>query len=113
MPDTGCLFIYISVSLCLCVRRQDCEISQLRTKHFELMRDIQARCRELKNSAVQLDKAKAQAQLHREHTEHLWREKSDLERQNAVLKQTAAEVNANHASQIDEQVLSVITLPTE
>ena len=83
----------------------------MRTKACELKRnllDVDSLCRELQNSAVQLDKAKAQAQLNHEQAEDLRRKKNDLEKQIAEMKQKAAEVNATHARQIGQQVLSVI-----
>ena len=73
---------------------QDREISRLRASTLALKRDLEARCQQLQNSAVQLDKAKTQAQLNHEQTEDLRREKQDLEKRMAVTKQKAAEVNA-------------------
>ena len=57
----------------------------------------------------QLEKSKLQTQLHLEQVEHLRREKSDLEKQNAAMKQMAEAANATHATEIDQQVLSEIT----
>ena len=86
-------FLYLSPSLSVC-GCQDCEINRLRAK---LKRDFEANCQELKNSAVELDKANAQAQLHREQAEDLRREKSDLQKEMAAtLKQKAVEVKTGH-----------------
>ena len=91
--DCFCIYLYLSPSLSVC-GCQDCEINRLRAK---LKRDSEAHSQELKNSAVELDEANAQAQLHREQAEDLRREKSDLQKEMAAtLKQKAVEVNTGH-----------------
>ena len=87
------MYLNLSPLLSVCAW-QDREISRLRASTLALKRDLEARCQQLQNSAVQLDKAKTQAQLNHEQAEDLRREKSDLEKQMTVTKQKVAEVNA-------------------
>ena len=87
---------------------QESEINRLRTKTFELKRDlpdIESLCRELETSAAHLATAKAQAKRQHEEAAHLRGEKADLESEVAELKRTVAEVEGAHAAQIEEQVL--------
>ena len=54
VSGSDCLCICILGPFCLCVRWQDCGISELRIKTFELKRDlpaIEALCRELNEAA--------------------------------------------------------------
>ena len=74
---------------------QDCEISRLRTKTYQLKRDlpnIESLCREVQTEAARLAAAKAEVKRQQELAVHFRGEKNSLEQQVAELKQNAEEV---------------------
>ena len=87
---------------------QNCEISRLRTKTFELKRDlpnIEALCRELQTTAGQLTSVKAQEQKQREQAAQLRDEKSKLEQQVVEMQQKIVGTKSTHAHQLADEVV--------